>query len=391
MQHASRARWNVPGLDGLRAVAVIMVIVWHVVLTTRFSTARFGAFEPFVRATWVGVDLFFALSGFLITSLLLREERRSADAGGPATFSLKNFYVRRTLRILPVFYVVFALVTLVFARIPTFRSVNVTELLERGSTYGLWPYALFLGNYFEAQVASIRGAVFPGNALLVFWSLCVEEHFYLLWPFTLTVVRSSTARAAVALAFCALLPALRFAEIAADPSMHYPAHIVSHLRIDSLLWGALAAIGLRSRWLADLPRRLLLAAAVATVVALLTTRQLSIQPHGTALGSALGLSALALAGALLTAEFALRPDSLVARGMDAPWLRFVGRLSFAMYLVHFPMIDLAKFALYRFSRAATLSNLALLVVLSTAFSIALAWLIHRLVERPFLALKERFN
>jgi peptidoglycan/LPS O-acetylase OafA/YrhL len=77
--------------------------------------------------------------------------------------------------------------------------------------------------------------------------------------------------------------------------------------------------------------------------------------------------------------------------MDAPWLRFVGRLSFAMYLVHFPMIDLAKFALYRFSRAATLSNLALLVVLSTAFSIALAWLIHRLVERPFLALKERFN
>jgi peptidoglycan/LPS O-acetylase OafA/YrhL len=98
--------------------------------------------------------------------------------------------------------------------------------------------------------------------------LTVEEHFYLLWPFTLTVVRSSTARAAVALAFCALLPALRFAEIAADPSMHYPAHIVSHLRIDSLLWGALAAIGLRSRWLADLPRRLLLAAAVATVVAL---------------------------------------------------------------------------------------------------------------------------
>lgn len=390
MGNDERDTWRVPGLDGLRAIAIGLVIVWHVVYSTRFPTARLGPLEPFVRATWSGVDLFFALSGFLITSLMLREERRNAAAGRPPTFSLRRFYLRRSLRILPTFYVVFAVLAFVLPLSPVFRSVQVAQLAASGSRFGLWPYALFWGNYFAAYAARYVPASSPGAAFGVFWSLCVEEHFYLLWPLFLRAVRGQRARVVLVVAVCAALPALRFAVQVAGVDNSVAVHNASHYRFDSLLWGALAALTLDARWLADVPRRALLAASSAVVLLLVATRHLAVVPRGSPFGDAVGLSALALASALLVADFARRPDQL-ARRLDAAPLRFVGRLSYAMYLVHIPMIDVAKAVVYRFSRAATLGNLALLVALTAALSVAAAWVLHRAVERPFLKLKARFG
>jgi peptidoglycan/LPS O-acetylase OafA/YrhL len=390
MGHDERDRWRVPGLDGLRALAILLVIVWHVVFSTRFPTARFGPLEPFVRATWSGVDLFFALSGFLITSLMLREERRNAAAGRPATFSLRRFYLRRTLRILPTFYVVFALLALVLPLSPVFRSVQVAQLHASGSRFGLWPYATFWGNYFASYASRYVVATSPGAAFGVFWSLCVEEHFYLLWPLFLRAVRGRRARVAAVLCVCAALPVLRFVAQVAGFDNSVSVHNASHFRFDSLLWGALAALTLESRWLDDAPRRALLAAVTAVVALLVGSHHLGVLPRGSPFGDAVGLSALALGGALLVADFARRPEQL-ARRLDAAPLRLVGRLSYAMYLVHIPMIDVAKAVVYRYSRAATLGNLALLIALTTALSVAVAWVLHRLVERPFLKLKARFG
>jgi len=387
---SAAGRWIVPGLDGLRAFAIGLVIVWHVLVSTRFPITRFGPLAPFLRTTWAGVDLFFALSGFLITSLLLREEDRNAARGGPATFSLGKFYLRRTLRILPVFYAVFALLVVVAARFPSMQSVRVAQLHATGSPLGLWPYALFFGNYYWAYVVSFRLHLNPGNAFLVFWSLCIEEHFYLLWPLALRLVKRLQLRLALALGLCILLPTLRFLETRADPSMHVTVHFASHYRIDALLCGALVALGVHGGWLGDRSRRTLLALALGTVFALIVTHQLTLVPHGTPLGSGLGLTALAMSGALLSAELAQQPTSRFARGLDLAPLRVMGRLSYAMYLVHFPMLDLAKRVVYRFSRAPTFANLGLLIALTTLFSLASAWVLHRLVERPFLKLKDRF-
>lgn len=233
--------------------------------------------------------------------------------------------------------------------------------------------------------------MFPGNAFLVFWSLCVEEHFYLLWPMILRAAPRPAARVGFALAVCLALPVLRYVALASGSVQPASLHLVSHLRFDSLLWGALAALTLDRAWLRDRPRRALLLAVGVGLGVLIATRTLSFRPHGTALGTAFGLGALALGGALIVADFALRPTSLAAVAMDRAPLRFVGRLSYAMYLVHFPAIDLAKRVVYSFSRAPTLLNLGLLVALTTAISVAFAWVLHVTVERPFLRLKERFN
>lgn len=385
------APWRVPGLDGLRAVAILLVIVWHVTVTTNFPPARFGALRPFVFMTWAGVDLFFALSGFLITSLLLREERRNQAIGRAGTFSLRNFYIRRTLRILPVFYVVFALLTLVLSGRPAFRSVNAAEVFARGSPYGLWPYATFWGNYFEANLARFPGTVYPGNAFLVFWSLCVEEHFYLLWPLILRAVRSARLRLAIALAVCASLPILRLSDLDRGAVQPIGMHLMSHYRFDSLLWGAIAAMTLSAPWMREVPRRALLAAVSVALAWSIADGAFSLRPHGTAAGTALGLGGLALASALLVAEFALRPEGRLVRALDRPAVRFIGRLSYAMYLVHFPAIDVAKWVVFQHSRAATWTNYALLIALTTAVAVAAAWALHVTIERPFLRLKDRFG
>ena len=372
------------GLDGLRAVAILLVILWHTTLMIHFPPARLGALRPFVFTCWAGVDLFFALSGFLITTLLLREEKRRAARDGSATFSLRNFYVRRALRILPVFYATFALLVLGFSRSEVFRTVRVAAV-----DAPLWPYALFFNNYYESYaLLSPQGS--PGESFQVFWSLCVEEHFYLLWPITLWLVRGRRGRIWLAAAACVALPLLRYAVISTGAEYPHTVHIVSHYRFDSLLWGALAALSVDLATLGDRARRLLLAGAALLCAWLVATTQLSVLPRGTPLGSALGFSALAILSTLIVLECARRPDSLAVRALEARPLRLIGRLSFAMYLLHFPMIDLARRIYYPFSRAATLPNLAAITLLTATLSAAVAGALHVAVERPFLRLKDRY-
>lgn len=134
------------GFDGVRAIAILAVILWHGAIVNQFPLEAMGPLRPLVLSGWMGVDLFFALSGFLITSLLLREERRRASVDGCRRFSLSGFYTRRALRILPVFVVVFVLQTFVLSG--HLSSVNGDKILASNSPFGVWPYATFWGNYF---------------------------------------------------------------------------------------------------------------------------------------------------------------------------------------------------------------------------------------------------
>ena len=393
-----------PGLDGLRAVAILLVLLWHTAIVTRFPLEEMGPLRPLVMSGWAGVDLFFALSGFLITALLLREERLARLVDPGASFSGWRFYARRALRILPVFYAVFFLKTFVLSRHPLFESIRVDEVWSSGSPLGLLPYATFWGTYFLGYLWPHFGntmPVHPGEAYDVYWSLYVEEHFYLLWPLFLLLVRSRRWRVDVSLSICLALLALRFLAVSKNPGLYVLVQQVSHYRMDSILWGAVVALlldgdpgarlrRLRELLLASRPRRLLLGGSGAAIVALVLSGSLAMRPRGTAFGLAVGLTLLAVFTGLLLAELLAAPGTHLGRALEWRPLVLVGRLSFSAYLIHLPMMDLGKAFFFATPRALSAANLLLAFLLFTLLSLAAAWLLHLAVERPFLAIKDRF-
>ncbi len=377
------------GFDGVRGIAILLVIVYHGVLATRFPRAQLGFTGPLLLAGWTGVDLFFALSGFLITALLMREEQSEARAGRAARFSLGKFYLRRACRILPAFYAVFLLDVLVLSRLPL-PSVALSAV-DRSSA-GLLPFGTFWTNYWVGygERWAGHGWAFPPGGYLVFWSLCVEEHFYLLWPIFLLLIRKPRSRALVAVGIGVTLLGLRCLVVATGWDQLLAVHYASHYRLDSILWGGAAAIlsdGLRlpARW-----RRLLIAVGAAAILILVLTTTMSVVPLGRPMGFAVGYSILALTASLLLLELVACPDGWAARILEFPVLARMGKVSYGMYLVHLPMIDLGMIALFATRRMPTAANLVLALSFFTLLAYAAAWLLHKLVERPFLALKDRY-
>ena len=167
----SYQRRRFPALDGLRGVAVLLVVLAHA------SQKRLLA-ENFKFSGELGVVVFFVLSGFLITHLLLEERTRTGQ------ISLSKFYVRRALRIWPLYFAVLGIYIFVlplFLDPDNFRSIYEADSLR--DHYYLLAYPLFLQNYL------LSGSDFHYGGLRVFWSLAVEEHFYLLWPLLLVALR----------------------------------------------------------------------------------------------------------------------------------------------------------------------------------------------------------
>jgi peptidoglycan/LPS O-acetylase OafA/YrhL len=218
-----------PALDGIRALAVCMVFLDH-----------YAQFSP----GGAGVDIFFVLSGFLITGLLFDQQNK------PHRY--RNFYMRRTLRIFPLFYAVWLalLVATPLLHIHVhWRLLNI-----------LWP--LYLGNYIPMWVA-----LHPGTRLDVihvmfsrragtlgylytghFWSLCAEEQFYLFWPCVVFQMRSRARLMIICAAVIVASPLLRATLLWAFPAMRASViFVATPLRLDEFLMGALAALVLRGR------------------------------------------------------------------------------------------------------------------------------------------------
>ena len=376
--------------DGVRGLAILMVIAYHAVSTTAYPDATLGWVRPWLMAGWTGVDLFFGLSGFLITSLLLREEDRELRAGRPQRFSLGRFYLRRVFRILPAFYAVFALNACWLARYAFVPSAGLSEI--KHSALGLLPYGTFWANYLMAYGPRWTGhAVFlPRGAYAVYWSLCVEEHFYLLWPIFLCLVRRTRVRVAVSLALCLTLPVLRHLAVASGWDQPLAVHYASHYRLDSILWGGLAAlVASRIGW-RDWTRRLLLGAGAILIASLLVTNSMSVRPIGRPIGFSLGFSLLALTTAILLLDLTRRPSTWLARSLEFRPLVAVGRVSYGMYLLHLPVMDLAMIVLFAVPRRPTIANLGAAIVFFWFVTFVAAQLLYHLVEKRFLALKDRY-
>lgn len=353
-------RSHVPELDGVRGLAALAVIAFHA--PTLLDGAHWStAAARWARGGWLGVDVFFALSGYLITRGLL------ASRSQPHYFA--RFYGRRALRILPLYYLYLGGLVLAAPLLPA-RYYD--------------PAAGDLA-YFAALLGNIPDAMgrYPGACLSPLWSLAVEEHWYLLWPL---VVWRRTPRAL--LFGCALFAAVAIGSRALAETYLAPhaAHMLSPCRLDGLATGA--AVSLVAHTYGDAPvvawcrRHALFAAAVLLTVAL-TPFGPSTFPHvyPSEVFQRLGHSATALAAAVLVGA--------VGYGAPpTPWLREralvqVGQVSYGVYLLHAAV----GAALTRGVPGITRLPLELGAPLLALATVAVATLVHRLVERPILGLR----
>jgi peptidoglycan/LPS O-acetylase OafA/YrhL len=379
-------RAHLPALDGLRGLAVLAVIFFHIHLIGEERYVYGGIPGVVIRSCWCGVDLFFVLSGFLITGILLDGK------GAPHYF--RNFYARRALRILPLYYGLLAVVFLVG---PLFRALSTPrfEALAQNQL-PLWLYTCNL------SVARVNDFNFGAEWIEFnhFWSLAIEEQFYLLWPAVVLLCgRRTLAVVCVTLIGTALL--LRGAFIWHGFAWHvdhtWTVYALTPCRWDGLALGGLLALAYRAPgwW-----KRLAWPAGIAAIASFLVLAALAAYENGIGVESwivqVFGYSLLALFfGALLILAVNAPGSGIAGRAWCHPVLRFFGKYSYGLYVVHPTVMEqltriLPLDALARWSGAPALGG-GVFALASLGLSVALAWLSWHLYEKHFLKLKALFE
>lgn len=386
--HARRERAPVaapahlPALDGVRGVAALMVMLHHFALDPAVSTpAALRVVSPF-RLAWCGVDLFFVLSGFLITRILLA-------ARGTSGY-YRRFFLRRALRIFPLYYATLLAVLVVAPAL--FAGVSAAPLSAH--QHWLW---LYLTN-----VASVlRGTGVFTNAhfdVNHFWSLAIEEQFYLVWPAAVALCGPRGLPRACVVGLLAGL-ATRFMLLRADASSQ-ALYVLTPCRLDGLLLGALMACAMTT----DAGRRALHRASPWALAAGLLGVAWIVGRHGPAfwtrpmMGVGYSLVALCFAGAV--GHVVTRPDALPGRWLSHPALVAVGARSYGLYVLHRvgvvrAVVPLEPVAMGRALLGADAAleraepvGLGVFMLLSVAVSFVAAEVSLRALERPFLRLKD---
>jgi peptidoglycan/LPS O-acetylase OafA/YrhL len=345
-------------LDGLRAVAVAGVLAFH----TGAGWAVGG---------FLGVDVFFVLSGFLITVLLINEWQRRG------TVSLRRFYARRALRLLPAVALMCAFLLIVG---PVGTGVAARNALWKGVAGTMFYFANWQQAFGLIPILQLTDHT---------WSLAIEEQFYLVWPAlllgTIWLARrrgSDPLRAALilALTLAAASALLRFAlwsGVHSEIRLYYG----TDTRADSLLIGGAVGICYASGWLARARRWL---PALAPVAALVILAAFGFAHRDSARLYLGGLTAFAIVVATLIGGLALAPANPVGRVLALAPMVWIGRISYGIYLWHWPVFRYLHEARLGLSWGPT-------QLVRIAVTLAAATISYYLVERPMLRLRHRFD
>ena len=364
----------IAGLDGLRAVAFLIVFLFH----TR--NLPFG---------WMGVQLFFVLSGFLITDILLRMKEQL-----PRREFFTKFYGRRFLRIFPLYYLYLTLLAVFIFLLPVLNLQALNAELGKGFLNHIWVAALYVYDFFHASAFFERSRFFTH-----LWSLSVEEQFYLLWPLLIFLVPREKFKqlcfTAIGLGFIfrlAITLVYRgqlFPFLLSDPQQAVNVLPFSHL--DAFAFGAYI-----SRFELLRPRLQLIALA-ATVPALgLFTDFLSKGTMTLALGYDLpmiGFYKEVWGYTLLNYLFAVliycvaRTNFLTGILESAP-LRYLGKISYGLYVYHYGIIAIAVALFRKYDLAYSLRSPQMFFVTMSA-TLLIATLSFYLLEKPIINLKDK--
>ncbi len=375
---AVATRGHMPALDGMRGVAILLVMAFHFVSTG--ATVAQGGASVFDRVLygltgtgWVGVHVFFVLSGFLITGILL-------DTKGSAGF-LRSFYARRVLRIFPLYYAYLAALLIV---VPLAAGAR----FEAPFSDQVW-YWFYLPDIRAALDPAVHANRFY-NTTGHLWSLAVEEQFYLIWP---AVVLLTSRRQLVVVSAAAIA-----ASLVVRSGFHVSYAGVGPAQMDGLVFGGLLAIAARSVRGRELAARWLPSLGAASALALAAMFVLSKgQPlHIVWMQPIITTGVAWVSGSILWAAVSRSGARNPAQTMLA-WgpLRNIGKYSYGLYILHQPLTVLAA---WRIDAAGGLPTVAgmqapaviALALLTGAASYAAAWVSWHTFESRFLRLKSRF-
>ncbi len=367
-----------PALDGIRGLAIALVMVQHFFpFNDRGVTLLDDLVFGLANRCWMGVDLFFVLSGFLITGILWK-------ARGKEHF-FRNFYMRRVLRIFPAYYLLLAIF---FLFLPALGSAPIDAYLADSAPDSIWHWT-YLSNFRIAWRGEWYDQLIPN----VFWSLAIEEQFYMVWPAVVFICSRRGLYALCSALFVGAL-ALRW-QMALDPDVNWVTRFVlTPTRMDGLVLGSLLALLYQSSMRESLGARRLIVAIGG--VGLLIVAYLTLQRYEgwqEAPLQTLRFTGIALAsGALVW---------LCVTGPEGTWLkkifcmapmRFLGKYSYALYLWHGPADALVRhfFPPEGLMFGSRVPAQLLFVGITTVVSIAAALLSWNLLERHFLRLKKTF-
>lgn len=349
----------IPQFDGLRGVAILLVLIGH----SGFLEAlpHLGSLEY----TRFGVDLFFVLSGFLITGILL-------DSKGSEHY-FRNFYARRALRIWPLYY---AILFLAFVITPILAPSTKPQA-------GVWPAFVF----YVQNIALVHRDTYPFG-LGATWSLAVEEQFYLTWPLLVFLLRRRTlAIVSFSLAAASLCLRLFFHFQGAAPGF---VHFFTLSRLDAIAFGTLAALWLRSPSCTLIQWRTRAYQFLALGVIGVILARILMHRNSSSVGYA--FLAIAFTGLLGLSLVSDARSSLLGRSLSARWLRYIGKTSYGVYLLHYPLFLLWAHLIASqnlLSLNAVARNLLAFAgqMLLAILAASISW---RFFEKPILQLKERF-
>lgn len=351
---------HLPVLDGLRGFAVLVVMIYHL-------EYLFPSLNMFVRGGFLGVDIFFVLSGFLITSILIKEQSLFGQ------INLKNFFLRRIFRLVPAFWA-FLFILYFFGNflLPSAQAGVIYDNNNFGFSF------LYLMNWHRAYGDGITGN------LNHTWSLAIEEQFYIVWSlilFALFAAKKSRVRiAGFTVATVLVLISWRLFRALNGEEIHV-LYYSTETRIDALLIGCVGAMVYGWKLIPQSfykSRKFRITAFWAFIAAFMILFAVSHEDASLFYGL---LSAFSVSVSIIII-WLITNEGLLKRILEVSVLRWVGKISYALYLWHYLCYEFAK---------KSFDSIPLEMVFGISLAVSISIASYILIEKPFLKLKNRYT
>ena len=353
MTEPTATRAYYPALDGLRGLAILLVAFYH----------NFGFINYFFFG-WLGVDLFFVLSGFLITDILLKTKNDP--------HYLKNFYGRRVLRIFPVYYL--TLIVLLFI-VPVINKDLLHVRYYQDHQLWLWTYLQNWLYIFNPPPADSLG-------LTHLWSLAVEEQFYLVWPFVILLIRHVKPLFVFMFVLLVAIIAIRFIVWQYHIEKIAYFNLYTFSRIDGICIGSMTALlrQFNSHFLQKNIALIVSSLAGLNFIFYLFNNAYSFSFPFLAI---IGYTTFAVVFGILVNE-AVNNNTIITLFFDNRIMKFLGRISYGLYIFHWPIYLMLK------NLSFNLPNLVISIA-ATGIAVIISWLSFEIFESKILKLKKNFQ